>query len=149
MLYNKKCRAASCYHCPSFPCLQVPAFQKGSGGESWSLNFHIWLLLEEHVEQLTGWCNPIRPHSYACYHHSAAQPSHYTQRREQPRSTHAHTNKCTTHTILIPHPLLFTSLARQTCQQGVQPNSAWLLAWQDTMLQKRQTTSLPACLHVY
>lgn len=35
------------------------------------MNFHIWLLLEEHVEQLTGWCNPIRAHSYACYHHSA------------------------------------------------------------------------------
>jgi len=62
-MFYTKCRAAARYDCHSFPCLQVPAFQKGSGGESWSLNFHIWLLLEKHVEQLTGWCNPIRTHS--------------------------------------------------------------------------------------
>ncbi len=71
MLYTKKHRVVYSYHCPSFSCLQVPAFQKGSGRESCSVTFHIWLLLEKHVEQLTGWCNPIRPHSYACYHHSA------------------------------------------------------------------------------
>lgn len=106
------------------------------------LNFHIWLLLEEHVEQLTGWCNPIRPHSYVCYHHSAL--------RGEGNQVNTSTQTHYTHTTLIPH-LLFTSLTRQTCQQGVQPKSAWLTAWQHTTVcckKDRQPPSRHACMYI-
>lgn len=125
MFYTKKCRAAACYHCHSFPCLQVPAFQKGSGGESWSLNFHIWLLLEEHVEQLTGWCNPIRPHSYACYHHSAL-------RGEGSPGQHIHTLTNALHTLHSFHTFSSPHLLDKHVNKA---SSQSLPDW----LQKRQT----------
>ncbi len=147
MLYTKKCRAVSCYHCLSFPCLQVPAFQKGSGGESCSVNFHIWLLLEKHVEQLTGWCNPIRPHSYACYHHSAVTAlSLHSEGRA------AQVNTCTQHqtTLHSFHNLFYSPhLLDKHVNKAPQPKSAWPSAWHTLLCKKRQTTSQRhACMHV-
>ncbi len=147
MLYTKKCRAVSCYHCLSFPCLQVPAFQKGSGGESCSVNFHIWLLLEKHVEQLTGWCNPIRPHSYACYHHSAVTAlSLHSEGRA------AQVNTCTQHQTHYTHST--TSSIHLTCSTNMStkhPSQSLPDRQLDTTLlcKKRQTTSQRhACMHV-